>query len=276
MCSEMQWRSDWLFNRLWRWCLVSSDLLQKPRYLPEWLLFEIAQFLNDIFVGCPCYSECPQGCPCKNWDCACGLDNKDQNKCMNYLQQGLNKCINTCVGGDVDCNGQCASSYTSEIDNCPCNANCPNGCPCPAYDCNMGVDHPIEVDMNPQRFPESKFVTFDELFDGTLSYTRGPSTFSRVNPACYICYDKGYWCKDIDSYESEDDCSKNSIPITKQNFHQWRSDNGLSLVGLSADEKYILAYKNYQKQWRHSFFADYFIYDVVNDIEITYADIRKS
>ena len=44
---------------------------------------------------------------------------------------------------------------------------------------------------------------------------------------------------------------------------------------ISPDEQYVLARKNYQKQWRHSFYSDYYVYDLVADKEIENADIRK-
>ena len=36
---------------------------------------------------------------------------------------------------------------------------------------------------------------------------------------------------------------------------------------LSPDEKFVLARNNYMKQWRHSYFSDYFVYDLVADKE---------
>ena len=38
-----------------------------------------------------------------------------------------------------------------------------------------------------QRFPDTDFVKFDELFDGTLSYKSFNYAFSKVDSSHYIC-----------------------------------------------------------------------------------------
>ena len=49
------------------------------------------------------------------------------------------KCLLRCVPGDLDCIGGCLTIYNESINDCPCHANCPDGCPCPDYDCQRTV-----------------------------------------------------------------------------------------------------------------------------------------
>ena len=46
-----------------------------------------------------------------------------------------NKCLLDCSPTDVDCIGVCLISYNEDIQVCPCQSQCPGGCPCPEYEC---------------------------------------------------------------------------------------------------------------------------------------------
>ena len=37
--------------------------------------------------------------------------------------------------GDVECLSSCVRELSDNTDNCPCQTNCPNGCPCINYEC---------------------------------------------------------------------------------------------------------------------------------------------
>ena len=61
--------------------------------------------------------------------------------------------------------------------------------------------------------------------------------------------------------------TENAIKITKPGFKKFRDDQAEAQksfrgCSISADEKFIFCYNNYMKQWRHSFYADYYIFDV--------------
>ena len=45
------------------------------------------------------------------------------------------ECIFVCPPGDFDCLGVCALVYNENRNTCPCQSGCPNGCPCPDYQC---------------------------------------------------------------------------------------------------------------------------------------------
>ena len=36
----------------------------------------------------------------------------------------------------TECEVECQKGYKEEYANCPCQANCPTGCPCPGYQCS--------------------------------------------------------------------------------------------------------------------------------------------
>ena len=61
--------------------------------------------------------------------------------------------------------------------------------------------------------------------------------------------------------------TEKAIKITKPSFKKFRDDQAEAQksfrgCSISADEKFIFCYNNYMKQWRHSFYADYYIFDV--------------
>ena len=49
-------------------------------------------------------------------------------------QARLSQCLNDC-GEDSACRSACNRDYSDSINNCPCEENCPFGCPCSEYDC---------------------------------------------------------------------------------------------------------------------------------------------
>lgn len=95
----------------------------------------------------------------------------------------------------------------------------------------------------------------------------------------YICQDDNGAIrrKKLSSYQPGDtDCSTETVTIATVNFWEWYTAGNFQSYKMSADEKHMLVYKNYQKQWRHSYFADYYVYDLEMDTEIVTADIRHS
>ena len=52
-----------------------------------------------------------------------------------HFREIYNQCIIGCLPGDFECLGACARDYDENKNVCPCQSNCPNGCPCPEYQC---------------------------------------------------------------------------------------------------------------------------------------------
>ncbi|CAG5109592.1 Oidioi.mRNA.OKI2018_I69.chr2.g4112.t1.cds [Oikopleura dioica] len=92
----------------------------------------------DCIDGCPCHIDCPAGCQDCPADicniCAFPEENEEHIKCLADLEQELMECIGNC-GGNSSCLTLCTVEYSQNILDCPCEENCPNGCPCPHYEC---------------------------------------------------------------------------------------------------------------------------------------------
>ena len=65
---------------------------------------------------------------------------KSQNKgdieiCVGINRKNLCDEMNKCLPFDDQCETQVMESYQNKKLNCPCMSNCPDGCPCPSYEC---------------------------------------------------------------------------------------------------------------------------------------------
>ena len=67
--------------------------------------------------------------------CGDQTSNPDYAKCEEYMKANYTSCINICPPGDSTCLAACVEQYNENLNNCPCNENCPLGCPCPNYTC---------------------------------------------------------------------------------------------------------------------------------------------
>ena len=61
-------------------------------------------------------------------------DEAEKELCEEYFEDEYLKCVSEC-NNDAFCVSKCAREYNEAILNCPCNRNCPEGCPCPNYEC---------------------------------------------------------------------------------------------------------------------------------------------
>ena len=93
--------------------------------------------LVNCITPCPCQSGCPLGCDqCLETSfCQCHRDQSvDKINCEDEANQNYFDCVIGC-GGDAECIGMCARDNDQNLSNCPCNELCPNGCPCPNWQC---------------------------------------------------------------------------------------------------------------------------------------------
>ena len=57
-----------------------------------------------------------------------------------YLKQSFytalyNACVGSCQTADLLCVAACSRTYQENVQKCPCQSGCPNGCPCDQYIC---------------------------------------------------------------------------------------------------------------------------------------------
>ena len=67
--------------------------------------------------------------------CGDRTSNPDYAKCEEHMKADYTSCITLCPPGDSTCLAACVGQYNENLKNCPCNENCPLGCPCPNYTC---------------------------------------------------------------------------------------------------------------------------------------------
>jgi len=141
----------------------------------------------------------------------------------------------------------------------------------------------VPEDPGAQRFPDTNFVKFSDLWSSAqgaakLSTKGFNSAFSKVNVDNYICSSGGhYYSRPVDKYligqDNYDSCTDGATKITTDGYKTWRdgimdSTKNPGSCRLSADETMVFCFNNYMKQWRHSFYADYFVYDIEGDKQI--------
>ena len=90
--------------------------------------------------SCPCFENCPLGCQdCQTSFCVCHdyENHEDYVECLAYYEDVFTLCTGICseTGFDMECVMQCYRDYEGNVETCPCQSRCPDGCPCPFYDC---------------------------------------------------------------------------------------------------------------------------------------------
>ena len=91
---------------------------------------------------CPCYEQCPHGCPCSPWClseeqiCETVWEYENQ-QCTGDCDTTRSEMFDMCKGGcagDSACIDSCLETANDWqaccYKNCPCHTYCPNGCPC--------------------------------------------------------------------------------------------------------------------------------------------------
>ena len=97
--------------------------------------------LEECIQFCPCHTGCPDGCSgCNTPFCQCNdkTANPDYNNCIEQLDEVYIKCVIDC-NYDSTCLSGCLRDHDENITYCPCNENCPNGCPCQNYECTYST-----------------------------------------------------------------------------------------------------------------------------------------
>ena len=70
----------------------------------------------------------------------CG-DQAEKTRCENKVLSNYYLCTSGCNESDDQplCMSECNRGYVEELKKCPCNENCPDGCPCPEFECESPV-----------------------------------------------------------------------------------------------------------------------------------------
>ena len=100
--------------------------------------YDCAVALDQCIQKCPCFSECEAGCDgCANEICTCAYpeDNPNHTTCVDAVETAYMGCLQSCTAGDVHCLSVCGVNFNNNLHECPCNDGCPEGCPCPVYEC---------------------------------------------------------------------------------------------------------------------------------------------
>ena len=119
-------------------CNILFDMCK--RYCNENIecLIECDYDLESCISACPCHGDCIDGCSgCESPYCVCYGDSEDEEKkeCLDKLDQVYVSCLVNCEH-EVVCVSKCVREYNEGVLECPCNEGCPQGCPCPNYECS--------------------------------------------------------------------------------------------------------------------------------------------
>ena len=136
--------------------------------------FLIFQTLRSIDPRTGC-ENCPNDfCSCHNYE-----ENPDYIGCEREYELVYWKCVYDCGHNDNLCYAACNREYDQSIENCPCKSECPNGCPCPDYEC-------------PQTTPEVTTAT-STTSTSTTSTTMSTSTASVSNTTVLVLSSYNQW-----------------------------------------------------------------------------------
>ena len=79
------------------------------------------------------------GCTdCINAICDCKNVSSSSNyiECENMVTADYVKCAEKCDVNDFECSTLCNRYYNESLKQCPCQEDCPDGCPCSGYECS--------------------------------------------------------------------------------------------------------------------------------------------
>ena len=111
---------------------------------------------DDCFDACPCFGdgECLTGCSascsssyyqCRDFPESTGEFILCQNQCTG----GYAQCAVGCDGYDYACFSDCTRTLEQCFQRCPCQEECPRGCPCPAFQCSGSTSTSFTTETTP-------------------------------------------------------------------------------------------------------------------------------
>ena len=111
--------------------------------------------------------------------------NEDWNTCLDTNGMSLGRCIYHC-DNDEACETACVHHFKMKTENCPCEKNCPSGCPCPLYECDD-----ITPTMDPTT-PVIETTTATVYEEAVLVLSSTYSDSNITNPPMVIGFDGKY------------------------------------------------------------------------------------
>ena len=137
----------------------------------------------DCLSSCPCFKDCPNGCDdCLTPFCKC----HDYETSLNYLEcsdfyEGLyHECMFNCPANDWHCIAACSRELDENLKNCPCRSLCPNGCPCPNYECPEVTTTAASTETTPAKRKNSVLVlsTYDGYKHPVITDANGRENYN--------------------------------------------------------------------------------------------------
>ena len=133
------------------------------------MTFEFFAFQLTLHIGCP------NGCQnCENDLCQCYIPDEDRNylQCKQQIQLQFDQCVSKC-DHDIICDVVCELDYQEGLKDCPCQENCPTGCPCPNYQCQQSSTSSTSGMMTPSTTP---FYTTTAMSTTTTTFVEFETT----------------------------------------------------------------------------------------------------
>ena len=84
------------------------------------------------------------------------------------FEEDYHVCIVDCPAADFTCHGICACDYQQNIEQCPCQAGCPDGCPCPIYQCSMTTSSPSMTTIKPTTSPRTSVLVLNTFYESNV------------------------------------------------------------------------------------------------------------
>ena len=104
--------------------------------------------------------------------------------CENQALDEYYACLGECVPPGPECLSNCNRIYDENFNNCPCQQNCPDGCPCPNFEC---TDPRAVLVLNSYYGPNVPvLIDAEGRFDTNLVTQFGEET--QVHGSCSVTY----------------------------------------------------------------------------------------
>jgi hypothetical protein len=97
--------------------------------------------------------------------------------CKDDFDQIFVSCVSNCQESDASCIATCTRQYDSNIKTCPCEEECPNGCPCPTFQCSAVKNKPILV-LNTYSHENAPVIINQDVHDFYFELGQGTEVYA--------------------------------------------------------------------------------------------------